>query len=207
MMAQESESHTLIIPAEKVEVVVTDDARVKKIGEAFSDDTSRRIVERILEGASSALEVSRALNVSLPLVAYHLERLLEVGLIRVSAVKPSRKGRPMRIYSPLAVAILILPARLVRTHGLHAVLRTVVAAMGEKLLLLSGFVLLTLLTHSIISNTIFRGEFVTSGPIPLKDLLLLAETFIAGLTTIATHSLLKSRRLRNRRRKSPGKGE
>jgi DNA-binding transcriptional ArsR family regulator len=94
---------------EYVEIISTDDKRIKIIGEELGNDTGRTIFTTISKGITSPNELAKILDVSLPLVNWHINRLVEVGLIRVEELKMSSKNRPVRYYGPAKTVLVIVP--------------------------------------------------------------------------------------------------
>ena len=94
---------------EYVEVISTDDKRIKIIGEELGNDTGRAIFTTISRGAASSNELAKILDVSLPLVNWHINRLVDVGLVRVEDLKMSSKNRPVRYYGAAKTILVIVP--------------------------------------------------------------------------------------------------
>jgi DNA-binding transcriptional ArsR family regulator len=94
---------------EYVEVISTDDKRIKIIGEELGNDTGRAIFTTISKGITSPNELAKILDLSLPLVNWHINRLVEVGLIRVEELKMSSKNRPVRYYGTAKTVLVIVP--------------------------------------------------------------------------------------------------
>lgn len=94
---------------EYVEIISTDDKRIKIIGEELGNDTGRAIFTTISKGITSPNELTKVLDVSLPLVNWHINRLVQVGLIRVEKLKMSSKNRPVRYYGPAKAVLVIVP--------------------------------------------------------------------------------------------------
>ena len=94
---------------EYVEVISTDDKRIKIIGEELGNDTGRAIFTTISKGITSPNELAKILNASLPLVNWHINRLVQVGLVRVEELKMSSKNRPVRYYGPAKTMLVIVP--------------------------------------------------------------------------------------------------
>lgn len=107
LSAAESDQYVEI--EEYVEVISTDDKRIKIIGEELGNDTGRAIFTTISKGITSPNELAKILDVSLPLVNWHVNRLVQVGLIRVEELKMSSKNRPVRYYGPAKTVLVIVP--------------------------------------------------------------------------------------------------
>ncbi|TLX84582.1 MAG: winged helix-turn-helix transcriptional regulator, partial [Thaumarchaeota archaeon] len=94
---------------EYIEVISTEDERIKIIGEELANDTGRAIFGKISQGIASTNDLAKALNISLPLVNWHINRLLSVGLIKVEKVEMSSKNKQMKYYGPVKTALVIVP--------------------------------------------------------------------------------------------------
>ena len=94
---------------EYIEIISTEDERIKIIGEELANDTGRAIFGKISQGMASTNDLAKALNTSLPLVNWHINRLLSVGLIKVEKVGLSSKNKQMKYYGPVKTALVIVP--------------------------------------------------------------------------------------------------
>ena len=94
---------------EYIEIISTEDERIKIIGEELANDTGRAIFGKISQGVSSSNDLAKTLNVSLPLVTWHINRLLSVGLIKVEKIEMSSKNKQMKYYGPVKTALVIIP--------------------------------------------------------------------------------------------------
>ncbi|HIH92843.1 TPA: winged helix-turn-helix transcriptional regulator [Methanosarcina acetivorans] len=83
----------------------------RKLTRLLFSETSIRILEALGENCLSASELSARLNLRLNTLQYHLNSLLEADLIRISEVKWSRKGRKIKVYSPVEKMIILIPGR------------------------------------------------------------------------------------------------
>ncbi|MGQ9718426.1 MAG: ArsR family transcriptional regulator [Nitrososphaerales archaeon] len=97
-------------PDDVLEVITTDDLRLKLIGEVLANDTSRGVLNAVLKGFDTASDISKMLDLPLPLVLHHLERLVDSGLLTVKEIDHSLKGRDMKRYSASKMAFLIIPS-------------------------------------------------------------------------------------------------
>jgi DNA-binding transcriptional ArsR family regulator len=107
--AGDKESDLSDTPEEYIEVISTDDERIKIIGEELANDTGRAIFGKISQGVTSSNELAKALEISLPLVNWHINRLLSVDLIRVDKVEMSQKNKQVKYYGPVKTALVIIP--------------------------------------------------------------------------------------------------
>jgi len=100
----------LTIKAEEyLEIISTEDERIKIIGEELANDTGRAIFGKISQGIQSPNDLAKALNISLPLINWHINRLLSVGLVKVEKIELSSKNKQMKYYGPVKTALVIIP--------------------------------------------------------------------------------------------------
>ena len=100
MQAQASE--------EKIRILsLSHDSR--KIIQTLSNETSIRILQLLESGNMSASELAGGLDLRLNTLKYHLDALLDSGLIRVTEVRWSQKGRKIKVYEPVEQMIVLIP--------------------------------------------------------------------------------------------------
>lgn len=95
--------------SDKIEIVSTDNDKLKAIGEILSSDTSRKILMLLFNQSMTANEISQKTQVSLPLVIYHLKKMQEANVVRVTSVGKNTKSHDMKYYTIDKFAIVILP--------------------------------------------------------------------------------------------------
>ena len=105
-------SDDLTVKAEEyLEVISTEDDRIKVIGEELANDTGRAIFGKISQCIVTPNELAKALNISLPLINWHINRLLSVGLVKVEKIEMSSKNKEMKYYGPVKTALVIVSPR------------------------------------------------------------------------------------------------
>ena len=110
MLSDKNEDSDFLVKAEEhIEVISTEDERIKIIGEELANDTGRAIFGKVSQGIASTNDLAKSLNISLPLVNWHINRLLGVGLIKVEKVEMSSKNKQMKYYGPVKTALVIVP--------------------------------------------------------------------------------------------------
>ena len=110
MMSDSDDNSDFLVKAqEHIEVISTEDERIKIIGEELANDTGRAIFGKISQGVASTNDLAKSLNVSLPLVNWHINRLLGVGLIKIEKIELSSKNKQMKYYGPVKTAFVIVP--------------------------------------------------------------------------------------------------
>lgn len=91
----------------EIEILSITDERLKVLAEELSNETSRAILNCIFEGKRTAGEIASILNMSLPLVGYHIERLLKANIIRIAGIELNSKRREKKVYDAKKVAIMV----------------------------------------------------------------------------------------------------
>jgi len=181
-----------------LEILTTEDHRIKSIGDVFANDTERAILCKVCEGLETALAISKDLQFDLGLVVRYLQRLVEVGLVKVERVSISQKGRPMKVYTPTKMAIIIIPSTLMKRFGEKAVIRSLVNALLPKLITVITFTFTTVLTFDLLSSLLPITGFSQIEPgTPLSYLdvvpTVILSTVVGGILT-----LLVQRRIRRK---------
>jgi DNA-binding transcriptional ArsR family regulator len=97
---------------EKVEIISTDDIKIKSVGELLSSDSSRKILKLLFEQVLTANQIAQKTDISLPLVIYHLKKMQEMGIIKITNVGKNVKAQDMKYYTSSKFAIVILPSNL-----------------------------------------------------------------------------------------------
>lgn len=101
-----------------------------RAGEAFGDATRRALYQHVTESVEplSAGELATLFGIHRTVARSHLEKLVEVGLLEVTARRHSRGGRPAKVYYPSADRFeLLLPPR--RYEALATMLLRVVSQL------------------------------------------------------------------------------
>ena len=107
---EDQKTDDLTIKAEEyLEIISTEDERIKIIGEELANDTGRAIFGKVSQGIVSPNDLAKALNISLPLINWHINRLLSVGLVKVEKIELSSKNKQMKYYGPVKTALVIIP--------------------------------------------------------------------------------------------------
>lgn len=104
-----SDSDLSVKAEEYLEIISTEDERIKIIGEELANDTGRAIFGKVSQGVASPNDLAKALDISLPLINWHINRLLSVGLVKVEKIELSSKNKQMKYYGPVKTALVIIP--------------------------------------------------------------------------------------------------
>jgi len=167
-----------IKPDEVLYVLTTDDARLKLIGEELANETGRAVLSNIYKRVETAAKLAERLNTTIPVIHYHLERLVQSGLIMVSQVNKTSRGRDMKRYAPTKLALLLIPAPVVQERE-QTILRL------KKLAFKAFLERILLTTLAFVSATGVSFAFLNSW---LRQLELFSE--IQGLAQFRTFCIL-----------------
>jgi len=85
-------------PTERKELTVDGDARNEVLG-ALASETAQAILGTLRDDCKPVSEISDAVGTSLQNTLYHVERLVEVGLVEPVDVWYSPKGQEMSVYA------------------------------------------------------------------------------------------------------------
>ncbi|KKG14538.1 ArsR family transcriptional regulator [Methanosarcina sp. 2.H.T.1A.6] len=81
----------------------------RKLMQALSNANSIKILKLLETRDLSAGELAEKLGLGLSTLKYNLDSLIAVGMIRVSEVKWSQRGRKIKIYEPVEKIIVLVP--------------------------------------------------------------------------------------------------
>lgn len=95
---------------DKVEILSTDDDKIKSVGELLSSDSSRAILKLLFNDQLTANQIAQKTEISLPLVIYHLKKMQEAGMVKISQMGKNTKSHDMKYYTVDKFAIVILPS-------------------------------------------------------------------------------------------------
>jgi len=114
------DSNLSVKAEEYLEIISTEDERIKIIGEELANDTGRAIFGKVSQGVASPNDLAKALNISLPLINWHINRLLSVGLVKVEKIELSSKNKEMKYYGPVKTALVIIPPEVPMINGANS---------------------------------------------------------------------------------------
>ncbi len=109
-----SEEDNQVAVSDGVEILSTEDEKIKAIGEILSTDTSRKILTVLFNQSLTANEISQKTEISLPLVIYHLKKMQESSVVKITNVGKNTKSHDMKYYTIDKFAIVILPTQMSR---------------------------------------------------------------------------------------------
>jgi len=95
--------------ADTVVILEPGDERAQKIAKAMASRTANDILNLLAEGQMSQAEIKERLSLPFNTVLYHIENLLETGLITVSDMKYSVKGKEVKYYELKNQLLIVAP--------------------------------------------------------------------------------------------------
>ncbi|MDE1843449.1 MAG: winged helix-turn-helix transcriptional regulator [Thaumarchaeota archaeon] len=106
-MEKNKTSEELTDVKEKIEILSTEDDKIKSIGEILSNDSSRNILKLLLDDTLTANQVAQKAGISLPLAIYHLKKMQDLEIIGVATVKEN----DTKYYTSTKFAFIITSAK------------------------------------------------------------------------------------------------
>lgn len=97
---------------ENIEIFSTEDEKIKKLGEFLANDSSRKILQLLFSDELTANQIAQKSEISLQLVKYHINKMQELGIVKVSRVEKNSKNQDMNYYAPTKFAVVILPSKI-----------------------------------------------------------------------------------------------
>ncbi|QDI88482.1 ArsR family transcriptional regulator [Candidatus Nitrosopumilus sp. SW] len=97
---------------EKIKILATDDDKIKSFGELFTNDSSREILQLLFNEEMTANQIAQKTDISLQLVKYHLNKLQDLGVVKISKIEKNSKSQDMKVYSATKFSIVIVPPKL-----------------------------------------------------------------------------------------------
>ena len=97
--------------SENVVVLEPGDVRAQKIAKAMASPTAGDILQLLAENPKSLTDITERLAIPMNTAKYHIDNLLEAGVISVADTKYSVKGREVKIYSLTNQLLIVAPRR------------------------------------------------------------------------------------------------
>ena len=90
-----------------VVVIQPGDERAQRIARAMASQTANAIIQAFGSGPLTSSEVARSMAIPITTATYHIDNLLNAGLIAVMETRWSEKGREVKVYG-LANQVVII---------------------------------------------------------------------------------------------------
>lgn len=92
---------------DEVVVIQPGDERAQKIARAMASQTANAVIQAFGSGPLTSSEVARRMGIPITTASYHIDNLLDAGLLEVMETRWSEKGREVKVYG-LANQVLII---------------------------------------------------------------------------------------------------
>ena len=96
---------------EKIKILATDDDKIKSFGELLTNDSSRAILQLLFNEELTALQITEKTGISLQLVKYHIIKLQDLGVVKVTKTEKNSKSQDMKFYSASKFSMVIVPPK------------------------------------------------------------------------------------------------
>ncbi len=97
---------------ESIKILATDDERLKSFGQLFANDLARKILQLLFNEELTAARISQRTDTSLQLVKYHLQKLQELGVVKISKTSKNSKSHDMKHYTAKSFSVVVVPPKL-----------------------------------------------------------------------------------------------
>ena len=85
------------------------DEKAQKIAKAIASRTAGDILQLLKDGNQASTQISEALSIPITTVQYHLENLVDAGIISIVERRWSQKGREMKVYGLRDQMVIVVP--------------------------------------------------------------------------------------------------
>lgn len=89
-------------------VLGLDDQETSSVFSVLSSDLARSLLDQLYDGPATQSDLARRADTSIQNVSYHLENLVEAGLVEVVDQWYSEKGREMDVYAPAGDSLVLV---------------------------------------------------------------------------------------------------
>ena len=94
---------------EDIIVLEPGDERAQKIGKAISSQTANDILHILSQGPQTASDLTEILHIPMGTLKYHIDNLLEAGLVEIAETRYSIKGREVKVYRLKDTLVIVAP--------------------------------------------------------------------------------------------------
>jgi len=143
------------MPKSNFLLVDLNEPKTKKLAETITSDTSRKILNYLVEKEDTETNIAKILEIPISTVHYHLQKLQEAGLVTAKEFHYSRKGREVNHYKLANKYIIIAPRNV---FGLKEKLRGILPVVGIML----GISAVIKLLQNYTSRTVFATKVVVA---------------------------------------------
>jgi DNA-binding transcriptional ArsR family regulator len=137
--------------ADNVVVLEPGDERAQKIAKAMGSQTASDILQLLSDGQKSLTDITERLAIPMTTVKYHVENLLDAGLISVAETKYSVKGREVKLYSLTNQLLIVAP----RQSNVRSLLLKYASLFG---IVAFGSVIIAIMSSLFGSESVMRSS-------------------------------------------------
>jgi DNA-binding transcriptional ArsR family regulator len=94
---------------EKILFLEPGDEQAQKIAKAMGSQAASDILQHLADGPASLTDITERLSLPMNTAKYHVENLLDAGLISIAETKYSVKGREVKVYSLTNQLLVVAP--------------------------------------------------------------------------------------------------
>ena len=96
-----------------VKIYSNNDAMLQKIGQILSSEKSRKIYALLIDNQLNAKEVAKLIdndeNPRLPNILFHLEKMVESGMLTVETLQQRKNGHYLKYYKSVPTVLVVPP--------------------------------------------------------------------------------------------------
>ncbi len=85
------------------------DEKAQKIAKAIASRTAGEILQLLKDGGHASTQIAEALEIPITTVQYHLENLVDAGIITIVERRWSQKGREVKVYGLRDQMLIVVP--------------------------------------------------------------------------------------------------
>ncbi|HVP95100.1 MAG TPA: helix-turn-helix domain-containing protein [Methanoregulaceae archaeon] len=158
-------------PGKEVIVLEPGDEQAQKIAKAMGSQTAGDILQLLKTGPKTSTEVTETLQIPMGTAKYHIENLLDAGLIEITKTRYSVKGREVKIYGLKDQLVIVTPrianvrSILLKYASLFGVMIVATAVIGAILQMVSPVAS----NASYSRNVKVAGEITVPSTLPLEN--------------------------------------
>ncbi|MDD1670818.1 MAG: winged helix-turn-helix domain-containing protein [Methanomicrobiales archaeon] len=85
------------------------DEKAQKIAKAIASRTAGEILQLLKDGSQASTQIAESLKIPITTVQYHLENLVDAGVITIVEKRWSQKGREVKVYGLRDQMLIVVP--------------------------------------------------------------------------------------------------
>jgi predicted transcriptional regulator len=176
------------LPDSGREVLVLEpgDEQAQKIAKAMASQTAGDILQLLKTGPKTSTEVTETLQIPMGTAKYHIENLLEAGLIEITKTKYSVKGREVKIYGLKDQLVIVTP----RITNVRSILLKYASLLGVMIVVTAVIGAVLQMVSPATSNSVISRTVKETGGIPVPTSLPISNASGAGYTNGVAENII-----------------